>query len=234
MGGAIAVGHPLASSGVRLMTQLARHFADHPEVRYGITTMCVGLGRAARSSGRTPTTTGRPERMTRAPPIPTEHAARRVIRSPTRSSPTPSVRDVDLPGGAGTAALITLDNGFDHTKPNTFGPAGLRRTRRRPRPGRAPTTGTRGDLRHRQAVHLRRRRRPQRRPPAHRPRAGPGDRPARARGVRAGSASSTVPTFAFINGAAMGGGLEVALHCTYRTMSSRRGGDLPARGASSG
>jgi hypothetical protein len=31
------------------------------------------------------------------------------------------VRDVQLPGGAGTLALITLDNGFDHTKPNTFG-----------------------------------------------------------------------------------------------------------------
>ncbi len=43
-GGAIAVGHPLASSGVRLMTQLARHFADHPEVRYGLTTMCIGIG----------------------------------------------------------------------------------------------------------------------------------------------------------------------------------------------
>jgi acetyl-CoA acyltransferase len=43
-GGAIAMGHPLASSGVRLMTQLAREFAVHPEVRYGITTMCVGLG----------------------------------------------------------------------------------------------------------------------------------------------------------------------------------------------
>ena len=43
-GGAIAVGHPLAASGVRLMAQLARQFADHPEVRYGITTMCVGLG----------------------------------------------------------------------------------------------------------------------------------------------------------------------------------------------
>ncbi|MQA79506.1 MAG: acetyl-CoA C-acyltransferase [Streptosporangiales bacterium] len=43
-GGAIAVGHPLASSGVRLMTQLARQFAEHPEVRYGITTMCVGIG----------------------------------------------------------------------------------------------------------------------------------------------------------------------------------------------
>ncbi|GEL93754.1 thiolase family protein [Cellulomonas composti] len=43
-GGAIAVGHPLASSGVRLMTQLARQFAEHPEVRYGLTSMCVGLG----------------------------------------------------------------------------------------------------------------------------------------------------------------------------------------------
>jgi len=43
-GGAIAVGHPLASSGVRLMTQLARHFAEHPEVRYGLTAMCVGIG----------------------------------------------------------------------------------------------------------------------------------------------------------------------------------------------
>ncbi|MFI2102196.1 thiolase family protein [Isoptericola sp. NPDC019693] len=43
-GGAIAMGHPLASSGVRLMAQLAHQFAQHPEVRYGITTMCVGLG----------------------------------------------------------------------------------------------------------------------------------------------------------------------------------------------
>ena len=43
-GGAIAFGHPLASSGVRLMIQLARSFRDHPEVRYGLTTMCIGLG----------------------------------------------------------------------------------------------------------------------------------------------------------------------------------------------
>ena len=46
-GGAIAVGHPLAASGVRLMTQLARHFAARPDVRYGLTTMCVGLGQGA-------------------------------------------------------------------------------------------------------------------------------------------------------------------------------------------
>lgn len=43
-GGAIAIGHPLASSGVRLMTQLSREFAEHPEVRYGLTAMCIGLG----------------------------------------------------------------------------------------------------------------------------------------------------------------------------------------------
>ncbi len=44
LGGAIAVGHPLASSGVRLMIQLAAELAERPEVRYGITTMCIGLG----------------------------------------------------------------------------------------------------------------------------------------------------------------------------------------------
>jgi acetyl-CoA acyltransferase len=43
-GGAIALGHPLASSGVRLMIHLARAFREHPEVRYGLTTLCVGLG----------------------------------------------------------------------------------------------------------------------------------------------------------------------------------------------
>lgn len=43
-GGAIAVGHPLASTGVRLMIQLARQFEERPDVRYGLTAMCVGLG----------------------------------------------------------------------------------------------------------------------------------------------------------------------------------------------
>ena len=43
-GGAIAVGHPLASSGVRLMIQLARQFEENPDVRYGLTAMCVGIG----------------------------------------------------------------------------------------------------------------------------------------------------------------------------------------------
>jgi acetyl-CoA acyltransferase len=43
-GGAIAFGHPLAASGVRLMIQLAAHFQERPDVRYGLTAMCVGLG----------------------------------------------------------------------------------------------------------------------------------------------------------------------------------------------
>lgn len=44
LGGALAVGHPLASSGVRLMSYLADELALHPEIRYGLTTMCIGLG----------------------------------------------------------------------------------------------------------------------------------------------------------------------------------------------
>ncbi|TDB84652.1 acetyl-CoA C-acyltransferase, partial [Actinomadura sp. 7K534] len=43
-GGAIALGHPLASSGVRLMNQLSRLFEERTDVRYGLTTMCVGMG----------------------------------------------------------------------------------------------------------------------------------------------------------------------------------------------
>ena len=43
-GGAIAIGHPLAASGVRLMIQLAAQFKTRPDVRYGLTAMCVGLG----------------------------------------------------------------------------------------------------------------------------------------------------------------------------------------------
>src|SRR6476660_3365166 len=57
-GGAIAVGHPLASSGVRLMTQLARQFEEHPEVRYGLTAMCVGLGQGGSVIWENPQYTG--------------------------------------------------------------------------------------------------------------------------------------------------------------------------------
>ena len=43
-GGAIAFGHPLASSGCRLMAQLAYEFEENPKAKYGLTTLCVGLG----------------------------------------------------------------------------------------------------------------------------------------------------------------------------------------------
>jgi len=57
-GGAIAMGHPLASSGVRLMNQLARQFEERPEVRYGITTMCVGIGMGGTVIWENPSWTG--------------------------------------------------------------------------------------------------------------------------------------------------------------------------------
>lgn len=57
-GGAIALGHPLASSGVRLMIHLARAFREHPEVRYGLTTMCIGLGMGGTVVWENPAFTG--------------------------------------------------------------------------------------------------------------------------------------------------------------------------------
>ena len=57
-GGAIAFGHPLAASGVRLMIQLARQFEMHPEVRYGLTAMCVGLGQGGSVIWENPHYTG--------------------------------------------------------------------------------------------------------------------------------------------------------------------------------
>jgi acetyl-CoA acyltransferase len=46
-GGAIACGHPLAATGVRLMAQLAYGFKERPQVRYGLTALCVGMGMGA-------------------------------------------------------------------------------------------------------------------------------------------------------------------------------------------
>ena len=57
-GGAIALGHPLASSGVRLMIHLARQFRERPDVRYGITTMCIGLGMGGTVIWENPHATG--------------------------------------------------------------------------------------------------------------------------------------------------------------------------------
>ena len=61
-GGAIALGHPLASSGVRLMIHLARQFRERPEVRYGLTTMCIGLGMGGTVLWENPHFTGEQER----------------------------------------------------------------------------------------------------------------------------------------------------------------------------
>lgn len=61
-GGAIAIGHPLASSGVRLMLQLARQFEERPDVRYGLTAMCVGLGQGGTVIWENPNFTGRKRR----------------------------------------------------------------------------------------------------------------------------------------------------------------------------
>ncbi|MFI6386306.1 3-hydroxyacyl-CoA dehydrogenase NAD-binding domain-containing protein [Nonomuraea sp. NPDC050540] len=128
------------------------------------------------------------------------------------------VRDVELPGGAGTMALITLDNGFDHTKPNTFGPGGLT-SLGAALDGIAARTdlaavgvtgkpfifGVGADLKGAALVR------------------------AREEALEIGRLGHEVfrrlgelpvPSFAFVNGAAMGGGLEIALHCTYRTLSS--------------
>ncbi|MFI7440169.1 3-hydroxyacyl-CoA dehydrogenase NAD-binding domain-containing protein [Nonomuraea indica] len=128
------------------------------------------------------------------------------------------VRDVELPGGAGTMALITLDNGFDHTKPNTFGPRGLlalngalSEIAERTDLAAVGVTGkpfifaVGADLKGAAAV-------------ASRDEAlaigGLGHHVFRRLG------ELPIPSFAFVNGAAMGGGLEIALHCTYRTISS--------------
>ena len=46
-GGAIACGHPLAATGVRLLAQLAYGFERRPDVRYGLTALCIGLGMGA-------------------------------------------------------------------------------------------------------------------------------------------------------------------------------------------
>ena len=132
---------------------------------------------------------------------------------------------LDLPGGAGRFALVTLDNGFDHTKPTTFGPRGLinidaalDEVAKLAEDGAIVAAGVTGkpfifavgaDLK---AIA-----------------SAASFELAKATGKQGHDVfrrlgELPVPTFGFINGAAMGGGVEIALHCTYRTVS----GGVPA------
>ncbi len=127
-------------------------------------------------------------------------------------------RDIKLPHTTGTAVLITLDNGRDHTRPNTLGARGLGELNRAldaalaredvvaiAVTGKPFVLAAGADLsqfakivNRDQALAI----------------------------ARIGHAvfnklhTSRVPTFAFVNGVALGGGLELSLHCHYRTVSS--------------
>ena len=52
--------------------------------------------------------------------------AEKLLNAETATQTKALVRKVELPGGGGIAALITLENGHDHTKPTLFGPSGLK------------------------------------------------------------------------------------------------------------
>jgi len=136
------------------------------------------------------------------------------------------VRDVDLTafGAKGVLALITLDNGLDHNRPNTFGPQSLvaldaaitEATSRKPAAiaitGKPFIFAAGADLSALSFITN------------------------REQSLAIGKlghdvfrrlGESSIPTFAFINGLALGGGLEVGLHCNYRTLASTAFTALP-------
>lgn len=136
------------------------------------------------------------------------------------------VRDIDLAafGGSGALALITLDNGQDHNRPNTFGPASLASLNAAiteaisRKPAAIAITGkpfifaAGADLSGLSFIQNRN------------------------QSLAIGKMGHDVfrrldecgiPTFAFINGLALGGGLEVGLHCKYRTVASTAFTALP-------
>jgi len=136
------------------------------------------------------------------------------------------VRTVDLAafGGKGTMALITLDNGQDHNRPNTFGPASLQSLDAAITAaiaGKPTAIGVTGKpFIFAAGVDL----------------SGISFISKREESLAIGKLGHDVfrrldecgiPTFGFVNGLALGGGLEVALHCNYRTLASTALTGLP-------
>ena len=130
------------------------------------------------------------------------------------------VQDVPLPSG-GVLALVTLDNGRDHTRPSTLGPAtltefsatldGLRERASRGDVAAIAVTGkpyflaAGADLSKVSQI----------------PSRDVGRELARLGHSALGKLHEAgVPTFVFVNGLALGGGLEIALHADYRTVDS--------------